>query len=602
MDLAVIPKIPRAGDIIGQQYVLGKELGRGSMGVVFEAEQLGLDRQVAIKLLLPRALVIEGVVERFQRGAKLASSLSHPNAVTIHTIGMHSDPDGGSLPYLVMEHLEGMDLYDHITVKGRLSLVETVWILGEALGSLSQAHSKGIIHRDLKPENLFISEREDGSKVVKVLDFGLAKAVMEGWEDRNRRLTATGMTCGTPEYMAPEQAVGEEVITPALDVYGVGCIIYHMLVGEPPFRGKSPMAVALKHVAEMPAPLPEQYRSTAIEAVLKRALAKRPEMRFADASELAKAVAVVKAGGDVLQIEGWPSEAEIVRPYRDIGEMHEEVVEDKTWALATTEMPAVEDLNSGPTRLIERVPMSASGDLRFGSVTDMFTPESVTDVSAAPKPHPTVELEPGSVSVNIPNAVTVDLGAAKDEGFEEVKTVVSGPPGEKPRAVESQPPLRPLVARPSRGERPLERAPKRRHLPRLKSPPRAPVKVEPARVKRKDAATRKQKRKKNSSVGLWIMVMMAALIGGVVISLSFMIYGAQECNVRLVSTPAGAEVFVGADRVGKTPHVLKVSGQDAVDVVFKKKGFKDLSRRIELDGGMDEVKVKVKLKKATGDW
>ena len=571
LDLAVIPRTPRTGDIIGEQYVLDKEIGRGSMGVVFSAEQLGLDRRVAIKMLLPRALVIEGVVDRFQRGARLASALTHPNSVTIHAIGMHNDPEGGSLPYLVMEYLQGEDLYDYITRKGRLTVDEAVWIMGESLGSLAQAHAKAIIHRDLKPENLFVSQREDGSRTVKVLDFGLAKAVMEGWEDRNRRLTATGMTCGTPEYMAPEQAVGEEIITPALDIYGIGCILYHMLSGHPPFSGKSPMTIALKHVSEPPPPLPDEHRGTAIEAIILRALAKRPEVRFKDAAQLARALEIMAGGGDVTTINGWPTEEALSRPYRVAGQEEDEdldegVIEEETWALATMEMAAVDVASfTIPTTLIPEM----DGLLFDGSVDGQEEEEEIVhtstvtlktegiDLEAASddEPYRSMRFEPGSVSVNIPNAVTVDLEAAEgvvDYSMEQgAQTVVSKP--------------------------------KKAHVPA----PTAPVSV----LKPPPPPSRASRHK---ATALWIMVAVAIMLGVAALTVSVLFFipkgnpstqtpAPSEITVEVTSKPSGAEVTEKGQRLGATPLTIKRGRRDgSIKVILKKIGYKDHPEWIRL--------------------
>jgi serine/threonine protein kinase len=169
------------GQAIGE-YTLGKELGRGSMGVVFEAWHAELRRKVALKIMLPRALALEGVVERFMRGAQLASALSHPNAVVIYGVGLYQPaPDIQGLPYMVMEHLDGEDLFAFISRHQRVPLDVALDIIQQSLEVIADAHRRGIIHRDLKPENLFLTRDRDGRRLVKVLDFGLAKAVTEGW-------------------------------------------------------------------------------------------------------------------------------------------------------------------------------------------------------------------------------------------------------------------------------------------------------------------------------------------------------------------------------------------------------------------------------------
>lgn len=279
-------QLPKPGDTIGGQFVLRRELGRGAHGVVFEAQQLGLERQVAIKMLLPEVLEDDGIVERFKREARLASALSSPHSVIIHAFGVHTfSAPVQELPYLAMEYLHGEDLACYLRRVGTLTVEQTTVILRQVLASLAEAHRKGIVHRDLKPENIFLSQR-DATFIVKVLDFGIAKAIADTPQGQGRRLTADGMVCGTPEYMAPEQAKGLPEITPAVDVYAVGCIIYHMLAGRPPFLGPTPMTIALKHCQDPPPKLPPSVKSPFFRDVVGCALSKEPRERYRDASEL----------------------------------------------------------------------------------------------------------------------------------------------------------------------------------------------------------------------------------------------------------------------------------------------------------------------------
>ncbi len=249
------------------------------MGVVFEAHQDGLERRVAIKMLLPDALRYSNVVDRFKREARLASSMSHPGLVTIHAFGVEP------LPYIVMEYLEGEDLRDHLGRRGLLPLGEALAILAPALAAVGSAHRRGVIHRDLKPENIFLAE-VNGARVVKVLDFGIARAVTANWGTMSERLTGTGMACGTPHYMAPEQLRGADDLGPPADVYSLGCLLFELLNGQPPFDGKSPVDIALKHVDKAPPPLLPEYAGTHIEYVVYRALAKNATARFSDANAM----------------------------------------------------------------------------------------------------------------------------------------------------------------------------------------------------------------------------------------------------------------------------------------------------------------------------
>lgn len=300
--MRTIAKIPAEGATIDNQFVLGRAIGRGGVGIVFEATQLGLHRKVAVKMLLPSAMGVEGVVERFQREARLASSLRHPHSVAIYSFGVYGAEDAvQGLPYIAMEYLDGETLDAYVRRRGKLPEREVIELLTQILGSLAEAHDKGVIHRDLKPENLFLVGTAD-VPVVKVLDFGIAKAVSGQWGSLSRKLTATGMLCGTPEYMAPEQATGEAIITPALDVYAVGCIAFTLLTGHPPFVGRSPLTVALKHLSEPIPDLEDDEISPRLKALVRRALAKEPGERFSDATALLSALTEVSDDAPVLDV------------------------------------------------------------------------------------------------------------------------------------------------------------------------------------------------------------------------------------------------------------------------------------------------------------
>jgi serine/threonine protein kinase len=184
-----------------------------------------------------------------------------------------------------MEFLEGEDLRDHLSRVGLLPLGQALAILAPTLAAVGVAHRRGIIHRDLKPENIFLSE-SGGAQVVKVLDFGIARAVTANWGTMAERLTGTGMACGTPHYMAPEQLRGADDLGPPADVYSLGCVLFELLTGQPPFDGKSPVDIALKHVDRPPPPLLEEYAGTHIEYVVYRALAKNATARFPDANAM----------------------------------------------------------------------------------------------------------------------------------------------------------------------------------------------------------------------------------------------------------------------------------------------------------------------------
>lgn len=265
---------------IGNQYLVDGEIGRGGSAVVYRGTDLKLGRQVAIKVLPPELAFNESVKTRFIREAQTAAGLSHPNIVPIYSV----DEQGG-IVYFVMGLVIGQSVAAHLARDHRWPADRTERVLREVADALAYAHSRGVVHRDVKPDNILI-ERDTGRALVS--DFGIARAS----EDESR-LTLTGVAVGTPAYMSPEQALGERELDGRSDVYSLGIVGYQMLTGEQPFRASSAAAMLVKHVSEIPArvrdkrPEAPAYLAVAID----RALAKRPEDRWSDASEFRDALA-----------------------------------------------------------------------------------------------------------------------------------------------------------------------------------------------------------------------------------------------------------------------------------------------------------------------
>jgi len=253
------------------------------MGTVYRGRHVLIDRPVAIKVLNPRFVEDEAARARFRREAKAAGRLQHTNAVTVTDFG--ESPDG--YVYLVMELLEGRTLRDVLAKEAPLDVARSVSLMLQVSAAVAAAHEAGIIHRDLKPANIFVVQRANLPAVVKVLDFGIAKLAADTLdEDDSATLTQVGAMIGTPRYMAPEQCDGAD-LTPAADVYSLGCILYEMLAGTVPFSGSTPLAIAMKQKSETPRS-PREFVSTippALEQVVLHALAKRPEDRAANAEE-----------------------------------------------------------------------------------------------------------------------------------------------------------------------------------------------------------------------------------------------------------------------------------------------------------------------------
>ena len=263
----------------GDRYQLQDPIGRGGMATIYRGRDLQMDRVVAIKVLREVSSTDPKFVTCFQREAKAASALQHPNIVQIYDYGQS---DGKY--YIVTELVEGTDLRRYLRSRGVLDVDRAVIIAHDVALGLGAAHRRGIVHRDVKPQNVLVGRV--GS--IKLTDFGIANV----YKDFNaERLTITGMTLGTVQYYAPEQAQGE-VVSPAADVYALGIVMYEMLTGRPPFDGDTPVAVAMQHIQEAPVP-PSQYNSSippALEEIILRCLEKVPEMRFRDGSQLARAL------------------------------------------------------------------------------------------------------------------------------------------------------------------------------------------------------------------------------------------------------------------------------------------------------------------------
>ncbi len=281
---ADVPVDPLLGRVFDGKYRLDEKLGGGGMGSVYKATHLLIDRPVALKVLSQRFVGDQTAQQRFRREARAAGRMQHPNAVTVTDFGTTED---GYL-YIVMELLEGRTLRDLIAHEAPLDPARAVSLMLQTCSAVGAAHDAGLIHRDLKPANIFIEQRPNFPAVVKVLDFGVAKFVVEEHDDDYHTLTQVGALIGTPRYMSPEQCADGVALTPATDVYSLGIILYEMLTGVCPFNGETHLAIALKQVSEAPRPPREIVPSipAAVEGVVLHALAKNPSERPLDAHAL----------------------------------------------------------------------------------------------------------------------------------------------------------------------------------------------------------------------------------------------------------------------------------------------------------------------------
>ncbi len=272
------------GELIGGRYELGRQLGAGGMARVYLGHDRLLDREVAVKVLAEPYASDPQFVERFRREASAAAGLNHPNIVAVYDRG---ETDGSY--YIVMEYLSGPDLKQVIRRRAPLPPLQAIDYAQQILAALGAAHRRDVVHRDVKPQNVLVAE--DGH--LKVTDFGIARAGAQ------TDMTEAGSVIGTAQYLSPEQARGDEV-TAASDCYAVGIVLYEMLTGRVPFDGDRPVAVAMKQISDAPMPPHEVEPGVPpeLDAVVMRALAKRPSERYRTADELSRALAETRTALD----------------------------------------------------------------------------------------------------------------------------------------------------------------------------------------------------------------------------------------------------------------------------------------------------------------
>lgn len=284
-----VPHLPVAahddyiGKTIAGKYRVEQMLGEGGMGKVYKATQVSLEKPVVLKVLRQALLSDERTVARFQREAKAASRLNHPNSISVLDFGQTEE---GAL-YIAMEYVQGKDLHHILSREWPLPESRVIRVMSQVLSALADAHSAGVIHRDLKPENIMVEQRRGEPDFVKVLDFGIAK-IVDGSTDDGPALTRAGFVCGTPEYMSPEQARGAQ-LDQRSDLYAVGVILYQLTSGLLPFDSDSAVGFATKHLTETPNPpskrRPEARISPALERLIMKSMSKSPDDRPQSAAQ-----------------------------------------------------------------------------------------------------------------------------------------------------------------------------------------------------------------------------------------------------------------------------------------------------------------------------
>jgi serine/threonine-protein kinase len=279
------PLLDRVVAAVGDRYDVREEIGRGGMAVVYRAVEVRLQRPVALKVLPPELAFRDGVRARFLREAQTAAQLSHPNIAPVFAAG-----DDGGVAWLAMALVDGETLGARLARPPRPAPAEAARVLAEVADALAYAHARGVVHRDVKPDNILL-DRESGRAVV--TDFGIARAA-----EADERLTATGAALGTPAYMSPEQAMGEQELDGRSDQYALGVVGYQLLTGVLPFQASGATAMLMKHVGEAPRPVRERAPAVppALAAAIERALAKRAEDRWPTAAAFRDAVRAAATG------------------------------------------------------------------------------------------------------------------------------------------------------------------------------------------------------------------------------------------------------------------------------------------------------------------
>jgi serine/threonine-protein kinase len=286
LDRATLTSIrdPLIGTTIAGRYVIERVIGEGGMATVYGATHKLVDRPCAVKVMNAQMATDSTVRERFRREAKNAQSIAHPNVIEIFDQGETAD----GTPYIVMELLTGKMLAEIIEKNGKLAMQRAIPAMTQIARGIARAHDLGVVHRDLKPENIFVSARPDGSDLVKILDFGIARSRGDS------RLTNAGELFGTPQYLAPERIVGGEA-GPSVDLYALGVIFFEMTTGKPPFEASDPTTFLVKHMKDRPpmARSLEPRIPEKLEALIMSLLEKDPKARPVDAHRIEQDLVVL---------------------------------------------------------------------------------------------------------------------------------------------------------------------------------------------------------------------------------------------------------------------------------------------------------------------
>lgn len=295
---SVPAEIVRQGDLVDDKYLVEGLIGEGGMAIVVAARHMQLDRRVALKILKPAAVASSEVVVRFLREARSAARLSTEHVARVLDVGTLSS----GLPYLVMEYLRGADLGMVLRQRGSVSPGEAVDLLMQACEAIAEAHAYGIVHRDLKPDNLFLTRRADGTPIVKVLDFGVAKAQTRDGGAPQPGVTQPSVTFGSPAYMSPEQVRSARDVDVRTDIWSLGVILYELVSGRQPFGADTSAETCAMVLRDKAPPLVDHVSNLppGFAALVHRCLEKDPNKRYQTIAEFAEAAAPFGGPGATL--------------------------------------------------------------------------------------------------------------------------------------------------------------------------------------------------------------------------------------------------------------------------------------------------------------
>ena len=422
---ALRPVGPRAdlvGQVIADRYHVTRKLGEGGMGEVYLAEHVKMGRPCALKVIRPALVHEPDALARFTREAANASRITHPNVAAIYDFG--ETPDG--VVFLAMEYVDGESLQNLLRREGSLHPDRVVAIVRQVAAALADAHALGIVHRDLKPENIVVGRARDGSDLVKIVDFGIAKAVTG---DR-QQVTRTGFVLGTPDYMSPEQLAGEPLDGQS-DQYALALVAFQMLTGKLPFAGKTEHEAMLKRLTAQPQKLaearPDVVWPTGLQEVFDRALSRRPQDRYPSVTDFAEALArafgfvTPAAGGEAAAHRGGrrPTSSVIMGAVIGLVAASAAMV-TITWRLVARRSPAATAAEGA------RVDQPSSGSGPAGPAVSTRTSaaqaEGATRLSSAPAPQtpPTDTGSPDSarrIVIVLPDSTAKENERLRGRGF-----------------------------------------------------------------------------------------------------------------------------------------------------------------------------------------